>query len=1480
MHLTFLRKTAFSLSLLLLSVLVTHAQTPINFVRTWEPMTPQSDPTILETLTIRRARQSTVYFDGLGRPIQNVLKQGSLNTAAGYTSAFDLVSTVNYDALGREEKKYLPFVAHSRYAGSPSPTDGSYKPNAIIQQEFFYSDGNSLSPINGQGDTKYYSQTVFEASPLNRVDKVMAPGESWVGANRGITSGRYFNTALDEVRIWNVTDNGTLGDLGTYSSPGVYAAGKLYKNSTTDEMGNQVLEFTDMEGKVILKKVQELSSVSDLGGGKNHTGWLNTYYIYDDLGQLRCVIQPEGVRLISTTSWVFSHTAILFDQCFRYAYDKRGRLIVKKVPGAEEVRMVYDARDRLVLTQDGNMRQATKKQWLFTHYDSYNRPIKTGIITDNLNYDNLLYHFNEAYNNFTSYPNLDNYPGYELLTEMGYDSYKIISGINYSSTYDVSFKTSSLMNLGYGTSPDYAIEPIASTIALGMPTRTLTKVLGTTDTYLSGVIIYDEKGRVIQTKTSNLSGGLDIVSNQYSWNGAQLHNVVRQQVVASPDQETIVATKYNYDNLWRQESVEKKVSHSLVDNGALPASFKTTAVLKYDALGQLKDKNLGNKPTAPGNPLANLSHHYNIRGWLLGINKDFINVIGTDRYFSMELGYDRNTFFGSQTNLYNGNIASTNWKTAGEDDVIRKLNFTYDKVNRLLSGNYSQNVGTMLDFSTTNLTYDPNGNIKTMRHMGWKPGGSVEIDNLVYRYGSYSNRLKSVQDLASNPALLLGDFKTSANHTQVKDHNTQDYTYDVNGNMVRDLNKDITTTAGGNGITYNHLNLPYEIKVRKTLSTERGTITYTYDATGNKLRKHTEDISTTGTTISTTTDYMMGLVYETRKTNGVADYENRLQLIGHEEGRIRFTPIIGATPAKLSYDYFLKDHLGNVRMVLTEDVDSETYPTLTFEGASGSPEVQSQDKYWENKSGQSVNVVASRTSHSSGTNAMLTRKSLGAIGATKLLKVMSGDKIQSSVQFYYTTTNANNTGAGGINSLIANIATLVGNSISPSGVIKSGAASLGTDLSAQTALVNALNTPNSTSGSNQAPKAYLHILLFNEQFQFDATNSKVVPVTYTVGSWGTISRIGANAVTVKKNGYAYIYFSNESDELVYFDNFNLTHERGPILEETHYYPFGLTMAGISSRAMGKLENKRKFNDGSELENKEFSDGIGLELYSTAFRGYDPQIGRFHQIDPLAVLANDWSPYNYGLNNPLLYNDPLGLTPEEPSREDDLFNGGAYTDWVRDEKTGRVYFDPDVHGPKDVKPGQVYIGPEIIITDENGNPIGFGNDQGGISYNVDLAEVTVTGRPLKGWGLAKAWYNPLNGVATGATMQGSIRHNKFWWFDDNWKFKSTKLLKPGADGKFINGVQGYRIGYASAAAKAKVLTRAGNVVGLIGVGMSIADMSVNGVNAQNATDLTIGMLSFAPGIGWIIGGSYFIADIISKSATGNSLVENITGEKYD
>jgi RHS repeat-associated protein len=81
----------------------------------------------------------------------------------------------------------------------------------------------------------------------------------------------------------------------------------------------------------------------------------------------------------------------------------------------------------------------------------------------------------------------------------------------------------------------------------------------------------------------------------------------------------------------------------------------------------------------------------------------------------------------------------------------------------------------------------------------------------------------------------------------------------------------------------------------------------------------------------------------------------------------------------------------------------------------------------------------------------------------------------------------------------------------------------------------------------------------------------------------------------------------------------------------------MNMQGLNSSASLAKPNAYKFNSGTELT-KDF----GWQMYDTPFRSYDAQLGRFHQIDPLADLAPGINPYRFGFNNPISLNDPTGL----------------------------------------------------------------------------------------------------------------------------------------------------------------------------------------------------------------------------------------------
>ena len=212
-------------------------------------------------------------------------------------------------------------------------------------------------------------------------------------------------------------------------------------------------------------------------------------------------------------------------------------------------------------------------------------------------------------------------------------------------------------------------------------------------------------------------------------------------------------------------------------------------------------------------------------------------------------------------------------------------------------------------------------------------------------------------------------------------------------------------------------------------------------------------------------------------------------------------------------------------------------------------------------------------------------------GPSLLLKVMSGDKLDLSVQYFYntgTTTTPNSS----ITDVLASLASGVVN-------MASGGKGTITDLNntSTSPIYAALNSflPSNDPNTTGKPKAYLNWILLDEQLKYVSSypqSGAVVVGNSGLNGSSLQAPIGYTGIPITKNGFLYIWVSNETPNWdVFFDNLKVTHYAGPELEETHYYPFGLTMAGISSKALKPkyAQNNFKYN-GKELQNQEFSDG--------------------------------------------------------------------------------------------------------------------------------------------------------------------------------------------------------------------------------------------------------------------------------------------------
>ena len=368
------------------------------------------------------------------------------------------------------------------------------------------------------------------------------------------------------------------------------------------------------------------------------------------------------------------------------------------------------------------------------------------------------------------------------------------------------------------------------------------------------VMYYDDRYRVIQRKGNNSLNGMEAVYTSYNFEGSP---VKEKRVHSVPGQDIITEVRnHTYDLANRLLQTTYQLNDDapviLLDN-------------VYDEIGRLKTE----KRT--GHSKLRTDYTYNLRSWTKGINGPL---------FHQTLTYQES--IDGTTPCYNGNISSMTWKSGGSAATNEMgYRFTYDGLSRMKDAIYGETNTLSINqnrFSEQITGYDKMGNILSLLRYGQTSAtGYGLVDNLSLVYNG--NQLQSVDDHAPNSVYGNGmEFKDNANQPV-------EYGYDKNGNLTKDLNKNISN------IRYNLINLPSQI----TFS-DGNTIDYEYGSDGRKLRT----VHQTGNTILTT-DYCGNAIYE----NG------SLKLLLTETGYVSF-------PDK-KFHFYLKDHQGNVRVVADKD---------------------------------------------------------------------------------------------------------------------------------------------------------------------------------------------------------------------------------------------------------------------------------------------------------------------------------------------------------------------------------------------------------------------------------------------------------------------------------------------------------------------------------------------------------------------------------
>lgn len=694
-----------------------------NFIQTITPTIPVMDTA---GLVLATSSETIDYFDGLGRYERTVVRGGGSDYS-------DLIFLQEYDPYGRTAEKWLTSIGE-KGAGSCIHFS-SVKSNAVNSRLY-----NDPYPC---------VNTKFEASPLNRPLERYGAGSVWRTAKKYEKFQYLSNDDSPELKcvryqVAGERENPALRIVGQY------APGSLIVTRSTTEDGAVALKFENTAGQTILSRVQCGSQ------------YLDTYAVYDNFGNLCFVLSPNTSAALDTTI----DEEELNRTGYQYRYDEKNRCIAKKLPGTDWVYFQYDADDKLIYSQDGNLRKRNINLWAFVLYDVLGREVMTGYARINIDGIQL---GNKHYVALRS--NLDGLYGYSLPADLPADSLEVTRVFYYDDypCYDDPHSD----KLAYVDDSDYGSRDVGILRGKGLMTATL-RFIPESTVPLYSAFYYDSRGRLVQSRSTNHTGGVSNVYNKYDFVG---------KLLRSKEEHSTSADNSKFD--WLEQRVY--YNHAGLPDSTcylLNGLYSTTVCKTYDCINRLVSTGYG----VNGNSIID-SLRYNIRSW---ITEKSITTADGERKFAMSLYY-QNPRYSSTTPSYTGNITEWSWRH-GDDETSQTYAFTYDNLSRL--SNTKQYIDNIADdqFVERGMSYDRNGNLLSLQ----RTAQGATSDDLTYSYTG--NQLTTIG------GTTLGS-----------------YSYDANGNITHDGPNNLD-------LSYNSQNLIEKV-------TRAGTILakYVYLSDGTKL---------------------------------------------------------------------------------------------------------------------------------------------------------------------------------------------------------------------------------------------------------------------------------------------------------------------------------------------------------------------------------------------------------------------------------------------------------------------------------------------------------------------------------------------------------------------------------------------------------------------------------------------------------------------